>query len=137
MMQPTIGYAQKNMLKSLVVATIISLLCVAAFAIYLWSAKEPLEVILLLLAAPSILHAISLALLLQRPGAGAVTTSMVIGSLGLLASCLLLPIAVLDWAMSNTPTTPLLILTYLSSQAWVLFQGARWKKGAVEAQGHP
>jgi len=44
---------------------------------------------------------------------------------------------VLDWAMSNTPTTPLLILTYLSSQAWVLFQGARWKKGAVEAQGHP
>jgi hypothetical protein len=62
---------------------------------------------------------------------------MVIGSLGLLASCLLLPIAVLDWAMSNTPTTPLLILTYLSSQAWVLFQGARWKKGAVEAQGHP
>ena len=67
-MQPTIGYAQQDILKSLVVATIISLLCVSAFAIYLWSAKEPLEVILLLLAAPSILHAISFALLLQRPG---------------------------------------------------------------------
>jgi hypothetical protein len=136
MTQPTIGYAQESKLRSLVVATNISLLCVSAFAIYLWSAKEPLEVILLLLAAPFILHAISLALLLQRPGAGAVTTSMVIGSLGLLASCLFLPIAVLDWAMSNTPITPLLILTYLSSQAWVLFQGVRWKKGAVEAQGH-
>lgn len=135
-MQPAIGYPQQNILKSLVVATVISLLCVSAFAIYLWSAKEPLEVILLLLAAPSILHAIAFALLLQRPGAGAVTTSMVIGSLGLLASFLLLPIAMLDWAMSNTPITPLIILTYLSSQAWVLLQGVRWKKCAVEAQRH-
>jgi hypothetical protein len=78
------------------VAVTIALLCIAAFAIYLWSEKGTLQEILLVIAAPSILHAISLALLLQRPGAGAVMTSMVIGAIGLLASCLFLPIAMLD-----------------------------------------
>jgi hypothetical protein len=38
--------------------------------------------------------------------------------------------------MSNTPITPLLTLAYLSSQAWVLIQGFRWKKGAVGAWEH-
>ena len=127
-MQSTPDYPRVSVPGPLVVANILSLLCVFAFAIYLWTAKEPLELILYVIAAPSILHVIALVLLLLRPGATVVSASMVISSLGLLVSGLFVPITLLDWAMSNAPITPLLNLAYLCLQLWVLFQGVKWKK---------
>jgi hypothetical protein len=94
---------QDRLLRSSAIAAVTSLGCILALAVYLAVDGGSFTDLLLIVAAPLALHALALFLLLKRPGATAITTSIYIGVFAFIASLLSAPITMLVWAVHNFP----------------------------------
>ena len=125
-MQPIGATDQGTLLRSCIAASVISLLCLSAIAVYL--RRE--QVILFLLGGFLIAHALALFLLLERPGVASFTTSVLIGSLGLIVSFLLVPVTILASVFLDTYAPVVLNIIYGACELVSLFQGVKWKKNA-------
>ena len=112
-----------------IVATIISLLCISAFAIYFYLEGSSFEGFVYLV--PFSFHAIALFLLLQRPDGASITIG--IGALGIILSLLLIPISLLTWAFHNTPLLFIASAVYFVCQLASVILGGMWKKSAQKS----
>ena len=115
--------------RSSIVATVISMLCISAFAIYFHFEGSSFEGFVYLL--PFAVHAIVLFLLLQqRPGATSIVITIFIGALGIVLSLLLFVISSLTWAFHNTPLLFIPTAVYAICQAKLVILGSMWKNDA-------
>ena len=111
------------LLRISIVPTIISFLCISAFAIYFLVTESGSAFPLFLV--PFAFHAIAFVILLRRRGATATTTSIVIGTLGSVISLPLFVLAGLAAAIAGTYLLFFSAVVYFVCQVVSVVQGVK------------
>jgi len=136
----TSGSTRDAILRNSIVASVVSLLCISAFPIYLLvlekSGFNEISSLLFMFILPFIVHAIAFFMLLLRPGLASITTSSVIGAIGAIVTLFLILMSIIINLYVDTRSVAIFLgaqLLYVLSgiyfvcQVVSVVQASRWK----------
>lgn len=120
---------QDPFLRTSIVATVISLVCISILAIgFLFEKSSSEGILLLLVLVPFTCHIVALYLLLNQPDTSSITASIWVGALGIVFTVPLAVIGVLAVGFGYSYVPIVLAFIYFCCQYMSISMGIDWKK---------